>query len=211
MEELRSTEILDKEIRKQSQDKAAEILKRGEETARSLLDGVEDKFNREKINYVTSMDERLKLFEANVTSSLPLEQLRSKVRYVQEQLIVAMNAYFSSMDDMQILNILQKSGEKKFSLFEGKKVSAKVYGLSVEKARTIIEKKLGSSLADCSLGNEYDLMENAVAGFSCRKGIRLVSDDGRLVVRLTLDEIVTGLLDTYRQEITDSLFEGRIR
>ena len=46
MEELRSTEVLDKEIRADSTKKAARVLSEAQKTAASLIDGVETRLEQ---------------------------------------------------------------------------------------------------------------------------------------------------------------------
>ena len=72
MEELRSTDILDKEIREDSQKKADKILAKAEETARALLNDVDSRISKAEEDARKASEDRLDIFRRNVNASLPL-------------------------------------------------------------------------------------------------------------------------------------------
>ena len=65
MEELRSTDALDNEIRNDARRKAEQILARAEETARSLIDNVKQKVQEEENLAQKNSDERLAIYRAS--------------------------------------------------------------------------------------------------------------------------------------------------
>ena len=62
MEELRSTDILDKEIREDSQKKADKILAKAEETARALLNDVDSRISKAEEDARKASEDRLDIF-----------------------------------------------------------------------------------------------------------------------------------------------------
>ena len=72
MEELRSTDILDKEIREDSQKKADKILAKAEETARALLNDVDSRISKAEEDARKASEDRLDIFRRNVNASHPL-------------------------------------------------------------------------------------------------------------------------------------------
>ena len=52
--------------------------------------------------------------------------------------------------------------------------------------------------------------EEAVDGIEIHEGVILVSDDKAVKIRLTLEEVITELIDKYRNELAVTLFGGRL-
>ena len=83
MEELRSTEVLDKEIRADSTKKAARVLSKAQKTAASLIDGVETRLEQAAEAAKKASQEKMqKLKDMPSVGKLPL------LRHCQEVQIV---------------------------------------------------------------------------------------------------------------------------
>ena len=72
MEELRSTEALDNEIRNDARKKAEQILAKAEETALSIIDSVKQKVQEEQSQARKNCDARIALYRKNKEAALPL-------------------------------------------------------------------------------------------------------------------------------------------
>ena len=76
MEELRSTEILDKEIEADARKKAAKIVAKAESEAKSIIEGVDDRVKKAVEEKSAVYKNKLSLLEKNADAYIPLEKER---------------------------------------------------------------------------------------------------------------------------------------
>lgn len=210
MEELRSTDALDNEIRNDARRKAEQILARAEETARSLIDNVKQKVQEEENLAQKNSDERLAIYKKNKEASLPLEKQRYLVLNIHNAVIDAMNEYFDGLKEAERLDVIRVLVERSKDLLAGKTFNAVIIGFKKTTADRMLKKVLGKSYASSSTGEAFLIADEAVKGFNRREGIILKSDDGSMVCRFTLDEKIKEILDKYSRELAETLFCGRI-
>lgn len=210
MEELRSTDALDNEIRNDARRKAEQILARAEETARSLIDNVKQKVQEEENLAQKNSDERLAIYKKNKEASLPLEKQRYLVLNIHNAVINAMNEYFDGLKEAERLDVIRILVERSKDLLAGKTFDAVIIGFKKTTADRMLKKVLGKSYASSSTGEAFLIADEAVKGFNRREGIILKSDDGSMVCRFTLDEKIKEILDKYSRELAETLFCGRI-
>ncbi len=210
MEELRSTEILDKEIEADAHKKVEKILARAEEESKSILADVErrvDEASKQKESYYAG---KLSQFEKSVEEALPLEKGRFLVSFYDEEVSKAFNEYFENLGEGNRLSLIEKRlGKLPQALFE-KKINAFVFGFKLSDAKKMLEKSLAKNL-----GNIEEIVfeksgEQAVPGNNFHEGIILSSEDGFIKIRLTLDQIVRETKDKYSEELAKTLFGGRL-
>lgn len=210
MEELRSAEVLDKEIRSDSVKKAEKILAKAEESVRQLLDGVEARVAKEREAAEKKSEERIALYAKNTDASLPLEKQRYLVSYIHSSVVEAMNSYFDKIGADGRLKVLRSLAERAKEIVGGRDTDAVAVGLDEASAEKMLRAVFGKKLASCSSGNAVLLSGEAVEGFSRREGIILRTQDGTVVCRLTLDEKVHEILDEKSCELAKTLFGGRL-
>lgn len=210
MEELRSTDALDNEIRNDARRKTEQILARAEETARSLIDNVKQKVQEEENLAQKNSDERLAIYKKNKEASLPLKKQRYLVLNIHNAVIDAMNEYFDGLKEAERLDVIRILVERSKDLLAGKTFDAVIIGFKKTTADRMLKKVLGKSYASSSTGEAFLIADEAVKGFNRREGIILKSDDGSMVCRFTLDEKIKEILDKYSRELAETLFCGRI-
>ncbi|MCR5218797.1 hypothetical protein [Treponema sp.] len=210
MEELRSTDILDKEIRTDSGKKAESIKEKALADARSIEEGLAERIALARKNAEDASSQRLELFEKNTQSSLPLEKQRYLVSYIYSSVIEGINSYFESAGENKRLQVIRNMAEKAKKVCGDKKMDALVYGFSLDSASKVLKELFGTSLGDISEGNPADLASEAVAGFNHREGVVLKARDLSLTCRLTLDQKVKELLESHNLELSQTLFGGRL-
>lgn len=210
MEELRSTEALDNEIRNDARKKAEQILAKSEETALSIIDSVKQKVQEEQSQARKNCDARIALYRKNKEAALPLEKQRYLVQNIHDAVIDAMNEYFDSLKESKRLEIIKILVERSKNLLEGKSVKAVIIGFKKTTADKMLKSVLGKSLKSSSVGDERLISEEAVAGFNRREGVVLQSDDGSMICRFTLDEKIKEILDENSRELAETLFCGRV-
>ena len=204
MEELRSTAVLDKEIRIDSKKKAEKILAKAEESAKALIEEVQSRVKKAGEDAENASKARIAVFERNDIASIPLEKQRFLVSYINDSIVEAMKDYFQKIDSSKKDRIIEGLVEKVKSILGDSKVNAVVHGeLKTAAAKKILKKSLGDKVLDVS-------SENTVGDNILDYGIILSSEDGRITCRLTLEEKINELLGEKREKLALSLFGGRL-
>lgn len=205
MEELRSTEVLDREIESDARKKAEKILKNADVECAKILGGVENRIKtavEQKNAYYKAKIER---FERNTTSALPLEKERYLVKFYAESSSVSLNEYLENLGEKKRLALLEKKFKKIKNSLYGRKFRAAVFGFEIEEAKKIVP--LAVSFSETTFKKSG---EEAAFGNRIHEGIILESEDGSVRVRLTIDQIVRELFDEYSQELAEALFGGTL-
>lgn len=210
MEELRSTEALDNEIRSDCRKKAERVLAKGNETAKALLDEVDSKIQQAEANATKAMEDRVALYEKNINASLPLEKQRYLVSYINDSIIDGINSYFDKISDAERLDLISHLVEKSKTVLGDAKVNALYIGFDEKSVNEMLKKHLSSSLLRVEKGKESLFADEAVKGLKRREGVILKTEDGKISCRLTLDEKVKELLDDKNYELSKALFGGRL-
>lgn len=204
MEELRSTDILDKEIQSDARKKAEKILKKADSDCAEILASVNvniDKARTEKENFFSA---KLEAYEKDQKASIPLEKQRFEVSFIQSAVLSKINKYISGLPEEKCIEVAAKS----FDFNTDKKMNAYVYGFKLDDAKKFLTKKLGKNLLDCqeTIFRKMALEEDY--GLDMPKGIILESEDKTFRCRLTLSEVIGQLLDKNRAELSEALFGG---
>ena len=97
MEELRSTEILDKEIEADARKKAEKILRKTEEESKKILESVSERLEAVKKEKSLFFDEKIKDFENDKLNSFPLEKQRFLVKFIQNAFSENINDFLNSL------------------------------------------------------------------------------------------------------------------
>ena len=208
MQELRSTDILDKEIEADAKRKAEAILKRADEECAQILASVQKKIDVARQEKEEFYAKKLDAFEKDLTASGPLEKQRFKVSFIQSQIMAAINSYLAAMSEQDRLKLVTDRFD--FSACDGKKINAYVYGFDTSAAETLLKAKLNSSLASCTKTDFGKTIIEEEIGLDRYEGIILEAEDKSLRCRLTLAQLFGGILDKYRAELSQTLFGGKL-
>ena len=208
MQELRSTDILDKEIQADARKKAEKILKKADQDCQKILASVDANVATTKAAKEQAYEKRLTDFEADQKASIPLQKECFEVSFIQNALTEKINKYLAGLTEAQRIEIAVKHFDFE-SLPEDKKFTAYVYGFSAAEAKKVLTKKLGKRLGDCkeTLFRKIALEEEL--GLAKPEGIILESEDKALRLRLTLNQALAQILDKNRAELSDALFGGQ--
>ncbi len=209
MEELRSTEVLDREIRQDAERKAKRILERADETAQSLLDGVAERVEASRKQAQEKAGKQAALYEKNVNASIPLEKERYTVSYIHDSVLDALNQYFDSLGAKKRLSVIESLIRRSLPILGESSVKATVVGVSLPDAEAMLKNIFKDRLASCTAGDVMLLADEAVPGFTFREGVILTSDAG-VTCRMTLDQKVSEVLDAHSEELSNALFDGRV-
>lgn len=208
MQELRSTDILDKEIEADARRKAEAILKRADKECEEILASVQNKIDLARKEKEEFYSKKLDAFEKDLTASGPLEKQRFQVSFIQEEVIAAINKYLSALKEEDRLALVTERFD--FDVCKDKKINAYIYGFDFDAAQKILKEKLGSALISCSKTDFGKIMIEEELGLENNQGIILEAEDKSMRARLTLVQVLGGILDNYRQELSDALFGGSL-
>ena len=206
MQELRSTDILDKEIQADARKKAERMLAKADLDCEKLLASVDSDIEKAKQEKEEFFAHKLEAFEKDRMAVVPLEKERFKVSFIQNAVIQNINKYLEGLSEEKRLALVARD----FNFETELKLNAFVYGFSLSGAKKFLSEKLGSKLASVSetkFGAEA--LEDEI-GLEKPQGIILESEDKKFRCRLTLSEVIAKLLDTKRSELSATLFGGQI-
>lgn len=201
MEELRSTEILDREIQEDARRKAEKILKANEAECEHILAGVaarvESARGEKDAEYKARLDSHVRDSEA----AIPLEKQRKLVSFIDESVKAALDGWFAGIGKEKRLELYASLLRKVRPLFETSAVNVWFRGYGEAAIRELAESVFGAK-------GVASVAEAATQAFG--DGIVVESSDGLIRCRATMDEIRETLLNEKRQELAEALMGGRI-
>ena len=206
MQELRSTDILDKEIQADARKKAERMLAKADADCEKLIASVDadiEKAGEEKRQFFAH---KLEAFEKDRMAVVPLEKERFKVSFIQNAVIQNINKYLEGLSEEKRLALVARNFDFKTEL----RLNAYVYGFSVSAAKKFLSDKLGNKLANVSETKFGASALEEEIGLEKPQGIILESEDKNFRCRLTLSEVIEKLLDTNRSELSSTLFGGEL-
>lgn len=211
MEELRSTDALDKEIREDARKKAEKILIKADEAVKELLDGVDEKIRLAQEDAKNASEKRLATFEKNTNASLPLEKQRLRISAINKTVMDSLNSYLEDLGEEKRTLIIKKEVEKVLPVLETKSVDALVVEGNVASYKKLLEGIFAQKLNSCEKLEKASDLERLekYPSLNFHDGIILKSTDGSVTCRLTLDEKIKDLFDRHSKELTETLYGGR--
>ena len=210
MEELRSTDILDKEIQDDARKKAEKILKNADAQGQQILADVETRLESAKKDRESYYSQKAAQFKKDLDSSLPLEKSRFLVSYISSSVASAINDYLKTISQEKRIQLVLTMLNRFESLTDGKSFEAAVYGFNLDLAKNELNKNSKLHISSFLATEFAKTGEVAVDGIEIHEGIILVSDDKVVKIRLTLEELFSELIDKYRNELAVTLFGGRL-
>lgn len=203
MEELRSTEILDKEIVADAQKKAERIAAKAAEECQKIAASVGNRVQEEISKTEDNLKIKLKNYERDLNASVPLEKSRFYVSFVQDSVIKNINEYLASVSEDKIISLLVNRCKKVD--FSDLKLKAFVYGLDEKKTEKALKGVIGASL-ESTEKTEFNKIIFEESVLDDNKGIILISSNNEIKCRFTLAQVVEDVLDKKRAELSESLF-----
>ena len=204
MQELRSTDILDKEIQADARKKAERMLAKADSDCAKLLASVDTDIEKAAEEKQEFFAHKLDAFEKDRMAVVPLEKERFKVSFIQNAVIQNINKYLEALTEEKRLTLVSRD----FDFNTDRRLNAYVYGFSVSAAKKFLSSKLGDKLLSCTETKFGALALEDEIGLANPQGIILESEDKNFRCRLTLSEVIEKLLDTNRAELSATLFGG---
>lgn len=211
MEELRSTEILDKEIEADARKKAEKILAKTELECKKILDAVPLRIETAKNELIQFYNEKVELFHKDKEASLPLEKERFLVSFIQTAINSKINDYLELLTEEKRINLVLDRSKNYLNTIKEKNINAYVYGFDIDLVKKILQKDYAINLKSCEKTDFNKLIVEDDCGIKHKEGIILESSDKLVRLRLTLSELVSQIEDEYRNELYDALFNGSLK
>ena len=146
MEELQSTEILDREILEDARKKAHRILKTAEDAIKAKSADLEKNIDTALSELEERYAQQRKFAADEIMASLPIDKRRIKAKKIEELLYSAVQTWYAQLSHERILDLLEKDLAKRIA--EGEKIVAigdvrvQIHQIKQEEAKTILQKVL---------------------------------------------------------------------
>ncbi len=200
METVKTSEVLESQIIEDARAKARRIREAADKECAAIRALAESHRSAEIRRLSASRDARIALLRQELATSLPLEYMRLRLRFVQEGVAGALKGFFASLSAAERARIIGGQLARAASAFDGARVNVWCSGITEEEARAIVR----DALPSVSVGATKSLTAEAAA--ETGTGIVLESTDGSTRYRGSLAEVSVFLLEEYREEIATALF-----
>lgn len=195
MEEIASTDALEKEILEDARKKGEKILRDGEaEAAR-----IRSEFGERSASALAALAEdfrsRTERYEGENLARLPLERGRLKATYIDRLLVAAMDRYLAALPADKVAGLVGGLLSRAAGLVGESRVTVGYKGLDEAAAKSLVSATLPRARA-LSFAKDEALPA---------AGLLVVSEGGALSVRATMDLVGERLLDEHRGELARTL------
>ena len=202
MEELRSTEILDKEIKEDARKKAERILKNADAEAKAVLSGVAAKIEKTKKEKKALYAAKIEAYKSDSEAAIPLEKLRKRISFFDTEIKKALDAYFDNIGEDNRLIIISALLHAFTDVVQGSGLKIKYSGYPRDKIEKIVAENFKGSKIE-----EYKELSGAEAEIAGLKdGIFAEDTSGVFICKASIDEIKIRLLTEKRAELKAALF-----
>ena len=211
MEELRSTEILDKEIQEDARKKADKIVKNSQKEAQNIIDSVSGRIETAKQEKEKLYAEKLTRFERDTNASLPLEKQRFLVSFEDEQVTNGIKNYLEKLSLEKKSELLKELLKKYKSILENRKVN--IFTVNFDKTLAVkMTKEIlsNNSIISCAELSDYEKQILTEENPNFVEGFVLKSEDKAITCRVLLCEIINNIKDKNSFELAQTLFCGRL-
>ena len=208
MEELRSAEILDKEIQDDARKKAEKILRNADSQCDQIMAQVESRLEEAKKEKEIYFNQKADQVKKDLDSSMPLEKSRFLVSYISSSIAKGINEYLKTLSSEKRFELAVSLLNQFSNLVSDRTFDAAVYGFDPAYVKSTLSSKV--KINSCSSVEFAKSGSEAVDGIEIHDGVILLSEDKSVKIRLTLEEVITELIDKYRKELAVTLFGGRL-
>lgn len=230
MEELRSLEFLDKQITEEAKIKADKIIKNAQIQAQKILADTSVRLQKNRKVKEEFYENQLKHYQQDMEANIPLEEERFLVSFEDDAVSSAIQNYFEKMEEdkkIYLLSVLLQKYKKILTETSNSitssnndltvKLHVKTSTLNTDKLKKIVLDTFGDdSIASCcelsqmEAKNIFDLTHEIYTGQGNLEGMILESADKSVICHVTLSVIIENLMNKYLEELTTTLFCGRL-
>jgi V/A-type H+/Na+-transporting ATPase subunit E len=200
METVKSSEALESQILEDARAKARRILESADRECAAIRADWDRKAAEEARKLDAAGAARMEAMRQELASSLPLENMRARLSFIQKAVSDAMKELFDALSPADLARIIGGQLARVAAPFKGDTVTAWASDIDAEAARKIINE----SLPETRVAEVKRLP--AEAAEESGKGLILESTDGSKRFRGTLNEVAALLLEDDREELVTALF-----
>ena len=193
MEELQSTEILDREILEDARKKALRVLKAADDTVRAQTAEWETKTAQSIEELEKKYNEDREAAADKIMARLPIDKRRAKVEKIESFLQSAVEAWYQSLSRAKVLELLSEELKKRIlacGVLPGEK-RAFFYGINGKEAQETLK----------TAGITCAAEENA----NLRGYPSIILETGNTRIIASIQNIVDFLLQEKRSELVEAL------
>jgi V/A-type H+-transporting ATPase subunit E len=206
MEELRSTEILDQEIREDARRKAEKILKDAERDCAAIASEASVRIAELRAAKESETKTRVESYRRDAESRLPLDKERRLVSFIDSSVNAALEEWFRGIGPERRLALYGALLARYRPTLDEKRVRVSCSGYATDAARSIVEGTLGKG----SILSVAELDGPEAARVRLSDGLLVEAEDRSLSFRATREELTRSILEDRRQELAEALFGGRL-
>jgi vacuolar-type H+-ATPase subunit H len=204
MEELQSTDVLDKEILEDARKKAFKILKSADDSIRTSKESWDKKLERSLDKAKLRYSEKEKQLRREIMTRLPMDKRRMRSKTMDHFLKEAMENFLRSLDRASMLQIIEKELEKQIGGIAGGAGSLKGFGEVPLRYRQLSDEECRSIISPVFSGINFlykeDTLRNIAGSFPA-----LVVDFPCLRLTVSVDRAAEALLLDKRAELAGAL------
>jgi hypothetical protein len=144
MEELQSTEILDREILEDARKKAHQILKAAEATVKAKTEEWEKKLKADLAELEKKYARQAVLSTDEIMTRLPMDRRRIKARRIEELLHSAVETWYAGLSRDRVLDLLKKEITKRLATGDAiaDKIQVRIHKIEQKEAEAILKEVL---------------------------------------------------------------------
>jgi hypothetical protein len=143
MEELQSTELLDREILEDARKKAHRILKTAEDTIKDKSAEWENKLNASIAELEKKYAEQGRLAADEIMARLPIDKRRTKAKKIENLLRSAAETWYGGLSRGRVLDLLKRELEKRLAVTEkfniDEEIRAQIHQIGRAEVQTILQ------------------------------------------------------------------------
>jgi vacuolar-type H+-ATPase subunit E/Vma4 len=193
MDELRSSDALEREIRDDSRKKAEKILRQSDEDMLTIGKASQERAEREILLLKERYLQKRESFRAQTLSRLPLEKKRKRIEWAEKRLEAALSRSIAEMDGAKLLGVFLPGLARCADSFSGGGCAVSVSGFDPE--------AVAAGLSGLLPG----FSRKALASAQGARSLRVESADGRVAFSMDEGSVRDLMADKYRLELSQAL------
>jgi V/A-type H+/Na+-transporting ATPase subunit E len=197
MEELQSTEILDREILEDARKKVVRILKSTEDT----INAQDAEWESKTLSSIDELDKKYKeqreISAAKIMARLPIDKHRVKIEKIESLLNSSVETWYKNLNRQKILDLLTEELAKRLAqcgdFYKAAQVDARINGINRNEAETVFQKiNLKCVISEETIASRYP---------------SITLDTGETRIIAGIENIVNFLLQEKRAELVEALID----
>ncbi|MDR1446639.1 MAG: ATPase [Treponema sp.] len=199
MEELQSTEVLDREILEDARRKAFRILRGADDTVKANAQS----WKKKSDEAITGLERRYALRQKRsaqeIMARLPLDKRRAKAERIEAFLLLSAERWYKKQPRERIIGLLETEMKSRLEEAPGSlSESCRLIYAGLEKAEA--ETVIAGALGEASIPKSLSLEEAHVSSLPA-----LTLDSPAVMIKVSIEMILDSILHEKREELVGAL------